>query len=157
MDHLIQDAKCFYRSWKYWHAAMLHGKALAVVVAYNMYLEVAEGKLDPAWKNEKPMGFHTFRERLSEQMLIYIPEAKQYQGDSKMKGATQMNARQRQRAASSQAAARRTVTPGDDKVTKQQFEQEKGHVDSHLCGDLDPLLHHVHSVRKLRHALKYAA
>jgi hypothetical protein len=29
---------------------MLHDKALAVVVTYDMYLEVAEGNLSPDWK-----------------------------------------------------------------------------------------------------------
>ena len=45
MDHMIKNARIFYRSWKYWHSPMLHGKALVVVVAYDMYLEVAEGNL----------------------------------------------------------------------------------------------------------------
>ena len=33
IDHLVKNANLFYQSWKYWHAPMLHGKALAVVVA----------------------------------------------------------------------------------------------------------------------------
>ena len=44
MDHMIKNARLFCRSWKYWHSPMLHRKAMAVVVAYDMYLEVAEGK-----------------------------------------------------------------------------------------------------------------
>ena len=38
MDHMIKNARLFYRSWKYWHSPMLHEKAMAVVVAYDMYL-----------------------------------------------------------------------------------------------------------------------
>ena len=60
IDHLIQNARIFYRSWKYWHSPMLHGKALAVVVAYDMYLEVAEGELDPDWFIERPLNFWQF-------------------------------------------------------------------------------------------------
>ena len=37
MDHMIKNAQLFYRSWKYWHSPMLHGKTMAVVVASDMY------------------------------------------------------------------------------------------------------------------------
>ena len=36
MDHMIKNARLFYRSWKYWHSPMLHRKAMAVVVAYGI-------------------------------------------------------------------------------------------------------------------------
>jgi hypothetical protein len=36
---------------------MLHGKSLAIVVAYDLYLEVAEGKLNLAWEIEEPLDF----------------------------------------------------------------------------------------------------
>ena len=38
MYQMIKIARLFYRSWKYWCSPMLHGKAMAVVVAYDMYL-----------------------------------------------------------------------------------------------------------------------
>ena len=57
MDHMIKNARLFYRSWKYWHSPMLHGKAMLVVVAYDMYLEVAEGKINNDWKLDEPMDF----------------------------------------------------------------------------------------------------
>jgi hypothetical protein len=50
---------------------MLHGKSLAAVVAYNLYLEVAEGKLDLALEIDEPVDFWTFREKLLIQMLEY--------------------------------------------------------------------------------------
>ena len=46
LDHLIKNTKLFYRSWKYWHAAMLHAKAMAIVTSFDMYKECAEGHLD---------------------------------------------------------------------------------------------------------------
>ena len=67
---IIQNAEIFYRSWKYWHSPVLHGKALAVVVAYDMYLECCKGKLNAEWKIEKPLDFWHFREKLTEQMLV---------------------------------------------------------------------------------------
>ena len=85
MDHLIKNCHMKYRSWKYWHSAMLHGKALAVVVAYDIYLECAAGKLDPTWRVDKPVDFHRFREKLAVQiqMLTYSPKNLSYPGDEK--------------------------------------------------------------------------
>ena len=39
------------------------------VLAYVMYLEVAEGNLRGEWKLYEPMGFWRFREKLSNRML----------------------------------------------------------------------------------------
>ena len=33
---------------------------MAIVVAYNIYLEVCEGKLNEDWANADPFRFHTF-------------------------------------------------------------------------------------------------
>ena len=60
IDHLIQNTNMFYRSWKYWHSPMIHGKSLAVVVAYEMYLECCEGKLNAKWIFESPASFWHF-------------------------------------------------------------------------------------------------
>ena len=60
MDHLIQNCNMKYRTWKCWHSGMIHGKALAVVVAYDFYLEAATGHLFPEWKVEKPVSFYRF-------------------------------------------------------------------------------------------------
>ena len=50
IDHLIQNCKMSYRSWKYWHSPMLHAKGLATVVAYDLYLECAEGLIELRWR-----------------------------------------------------------------------------------------------------------
>jgi hypothetical protein len=63
---------------------MIHGKTLALVVAYDMYLECTEGDLEPSWKVEKPMDFWSFWEKLSEQMLQYKPTHHKYPGDANM-------------------------------------------------------------------------
>ena len=62
MDYLIKNTNLAYRSWKYWHGAMLHTKGMAIVVACGMYLEVCEGKMDATWTNADPVSYHTFRE-----------------------------------------------------------------------------------------------
>ena len=37
IDHLIKNAKLFYRSWKYWHLTMLHGKGRNKVWAHHLH------------------------------------------------------------------------------------------------------------------------
>ena len=58
-------------TWKYWHSPMIH--AMAVVVAYKIYKELAEGNLNPELKVGKPLNFVTFQKTLVLQMLAYIP------------------------------------------------------------------------------------
>ena len=79
MGRMIKNARLFYRSWNYWHPPMLHGKAMAAVVAYDMYLEVSEGKNNNDWKLDEPMDFWRFREKLANSMLRYKPSAVLFQ------------------------------------------------------------------------------
>jgi hypothetical protein len=157
IDHLIQNARIFYRSWKYWHSPVLHGKALAVVVAYDMYLECCEGKLNAEWKIEKPLNFWSFRENLSEQMLAYKPTHRRYPGDQNMmsthRGTTTTSSssiRGRGRPSRSQSPAS-DVTP-IGRVTKEQLTlQSKRRATtgqpphSRLCGDLTHIQQHINS------------
>ncbi|CAJ1934504.1 unnamed protein product [Cylindrotheca closterium] len=81
IDRMISDCCLQYRSRKYWHSPMLQALALAIVTAYDLYLESASGSLDPVWQLQKPMSFHQFRDRLSSQMLSYKPKYNRYPGD----------------------------------------------------------------------------
>ena len=85
IDHLIKNCRLKYRSWKYWHSPMLHATSLAIVIAYDMYLEVAEGKIDSEWKLQHPVDFWTFRDVLSIQMLDYDPKNRRYHVDGSMR------------------------------------------------------------------------
>ena len=85
IDHLIKNCRLKYRCWKYWHSPMLHITSLAIVVAYDIYLEVCEGKLDAEWKVQYPVDFWTFRDILSIQMLEYDPKNRKYLGDDAMR------------------------------------------------------------------------
>ena len=73
MDQYMSNLNCTTRSWKYWHAAMLHYKELVVVMSYDMYSRVAGGRAGDKYKVDKPLGFAAFRERLSSQMMAYDP------------------------------------------------------------------------------------
>jgi hypothetical protein len=55
LDKCILNANIGYRSWKYWHAAMNHAKAMGLAVTYGMYKECAEGGLNPELKVNKPV------------------------------------------------------------------------------------------------------
>jgi hypothetical protein len=100
MDHMIDNCDMHYRLWKYWHSAMLHAKSMTIVTAYDTYKERAEGNLDPSWK--VPIeDFHTFHERLSEQMLQYDPHHCFYPGDDNLRDCTQQNKKARQKSVKS--------------------------------------------------------
>ena len=55
IDKYILNANIGYCSWKYWHAAMNHAKAMGLAVAYDMYKECAKGGVNPEWKVDKPV------------------------------------------------------------------------------------------------------
>ena len=139
---------------------MLHGKSLAVVVAYDLYLEVAEGKLNPAWGTEEPLDFWTFREKLSEQMLEYSPARKKYPGDAGMRTSTQQSRRQRvaahdftlrrgagrpSQAGAAVPVAASVATPSNG-VTLAHLSRASSSRDSRLCGDLTRLQRHLDSI-----------
>ena len=86
MDHMIKNVRLFYRS-------MLHGKVMAMVVAYDMYLEVAEVNLRGEWKLDEPLDLWRFREKLENGMLRYNPIAGNYPGYEKMRPSTQQSHR----------------------------------------------------------------
>ena len=48
LDQHISNTNVYFRTWKYWHAAMNHALSMAVCIAYDVYKEVAEGNLDPS-------------------------------------------------------------------------------------------------------------
>ena len=150
MDHLIQNCNMHYRSWKYWHSPMIHAKAMAAVIAYDIYLECCQGKmLAGEWKIEKPVTFHRFREKLYKQMLQYSPRNRKYAGDQNFRIATQEHVNRRvqldgavptrRRNATSDLSSGSSITSG---ITMDDFD----HASTRLCGNLTPLYDHLKSV-----------
>jgi len=128
---------------------MTHAKAMAVTVAYDMCVEVCEGKLDPALKVERPVTFFRWREKLAKQMLHYSPTHGKHAGDTKFRCSTQKKATKR----SSSPPPRRTLnlassSSNDDNstiasvATRDQVEANS----SRLCGDLSSFEKHEHSM-----------
>ena len=97
INSLIGHCHLYYRSWKYWHSAKNHGTSLAIVVAYDMYKECAEGTICSEWKIQpkKVMDFHTFRDRLSTQGLEYSPSFGRYPGDRAMRVYRKLSVKER--------------------------------------------------------------
>ena len=138
LDHHIKQANLFYRTWKYWHAPMNHALSIAIAVAYDVYLEVAEGNLDSEWKVEKPVSRWDFQRLLAQQALKYDPTNLKYKGDEKMRKFTKLTKVQRKE-------SRRT----GGKLSATQLRKQTQSAKSRGCGDLDKLCLHLNSVERL--------
>ena len=141
IDHLIQECCMFLKSRKYWHSAMVHIFAMAVITAYDMYLEVCEGKLNKNWHIKRPASFKEFRAQLATQMLYYSAKNGFYKGDKRMRCNTQLPKRRRTK--------KRDM---NDSVTQEQFEEAKQ--GPRLCGDLTEYHRHVQSYSAHKHGHK---
>ena len=69
---------------------VLHALLIAVIAAYDMYVECCEGGLDPEWfvKEKDRMSFRDFRLELSHQMLTYNPKDQLYLGNANFRSVT---------------------------------------------------------------------
>lgn len=132
-----------YRSWKFWHSAMNHGLALAVVTAYDMYMECASGSLCNAWKVDQPMTFHEFRDRLSTQMLTYKPRFQWYPGDEAFHSTTVLSKKCRNKSyVAPNKRCRQTpnsVRPGGQ-FSLMPNDWETVRKTKRLCGEIHPNL-----------------
>jgi hypothetical protein len=97
IDHLLKNIKIHYTSWKYWHSpAVNHAKTLAVIIAHDMYLEVAEGKLDPVLKIENPVDSSGFFDFLGKQQCGYSMRDRMYPDNQGFCHCTQEHKQRRQ-------------------------------------------------------------
>ena len=126
---------------------MLHGKALAIVVAYDIYKECCDGLLDQEWKCQ-PVDFHRFRERLAKQMLTYNPRNLNYKGDERFRVSTQLNKNKRRKAPLSTNSSTATVASTFSTSTGVNREILEGAA-GRVCGFLSDLLQHEASVVRL--------
>ena len=74
---------------------MLHTTSLAIVVAYDIYLEITEGKLNEDWRGSFPVDFWTFRDVLSIQMPEYNPLKRKHIGDDAIHACTKQKRKDR--------------------------------------------------------------
>jgi len=142
---------------------MLHITSLAIVVAYDIYLEVCEGKLDEEWKVNHPADFWTFRDILSIQMLEYDPKRRKYLGDDTMRVCTKQSKKNRTneednlvtlRSGKKRTRGRPSAADLDSGKVAREFVRDKSGrgQNSRLCGDLSRLDRHLKSVEtSLKH------
>jgi hypothetical protein len=131
---------------------MIHAKTIAIVVAYDMYLECAEGLLDVEWKVDKPVSFHVFRETLSRQKLGYKPEDMKYLGDDKFRVNTVQKKSKRARSPVPNAAApavanANTITRTDAGITAEAMKLKGSEL--RLCGFLGSVTEHYDSCQTM--------
>ncbi len=50
IDQMLLGWDLTYRSWRWWHVPTRHAKAIAMSMAYSLYLQCPEGTVDPEWK-----------------------------------------------------------------------------------------------------------
>jgi hypothetical protein len=90
IDQMLLGWDLSYRSWRWCYAPTRHAKAIAMSMAYSLYLQCAEGTVDPKWKVTPVLG-PRFWQRMSLQMVQYKCSNLDYPGDEKMHKNTQMN------------------------------------------------------------------
>ena len=144
IDHLLKNMKLKYTTWKYWHAPVNHCKALAIATAYDLYLEVCEGKSDPALKLSHPVDSFIFRDILSRQMCNYLPEEQKYPGDENMRLVTVMN---RKRKAELKKNTKDSINiplgDGSDFISFGQYKSIMGRNPVRFCMDLTQFENHL--------------
>ncbi len=89
IDQMLLGWDLTYRSWRWWHAPIRHAKAIAMSMAYSLYLHCAEGTVDPESK-VTPVSGPRFWQEMSLQMVQYKSSNLHYPGDEKMCKNTQM-------------------------------------------------------------------
>eukprot|EP00536_Pseudo-nitzschia_multiseries_P014798 jgi/Psemu1/40172/gm1.40172_g len=92
IDSSISRVNISYKSWKYYHSAVNHTKALSIATAYDVYKELTDGT-------------YVFWQKLAEQMLHYDPKNQLYSADVLLCENTQMFKHQRSRAARSRCCS----------------------------------------------------
>jgi hypothetical protein len=86
-DHYIRNCHLHLRSYKYWHAAMVQGYALAEAQGYDIYKELCEGTLE-GFSKCTPRSFKDWRSRLATSLCNYHPSNGILNGDRKLREAT---------------------------------------------------------------------
>jgi hypothetical protein len=131
---------------------MLHAKAMAIVVSYDIYLELAEGKVHPDWKLDKPVDFYTFRETLARQMLAYNPRAVKYLGDEKFRAFTTCNKSKRAPSPPLPPATDGIITTTTAGIS--QAVLTKGSTKKRLCGFMGTLKDHFEACGSMERGKK---
>ena len=126
---------------------MLHAKSMAVVVAYDIYLECCDGLMRAGeWRQRNPVSFHLFREKLAKQMLLYNPKDRKYPGDERFRASTSQH---KQRRPPLHTDLSNSASSGDSTMSSVTQASIKEASRKRLCGDLCPLIEHLSSIQQI--------
>ncbi len=148
IDQMLLGWDLTYRSWRWWHAPTRHAKAIAMSMAYSLYLQCANGTVDPEWK-VTPVSGPRFWQRMSLRMVQYKCSNLHYPGDEKMRKNTQMNMKKREK------SDIRLIKCDDHikRVSYSQYLDEKkprGAKKMRLCtGNMTLLKQHLNSMKRV--------
>jgi len=133
-----------YKSWRWWHAPTRHAKAIAMSMAYSLYLHCAEGSVDPDWK-VVAVSVSRFQQKMSLQMVQYRPSDMKYPGDSKMRKATQTNKRKH-------GGLEESLVECDDHIKRVSYSHHFSKVSRFCADNLTLLKEHLSSMKKVHGA-----
>ena len=114
-----------------------------------MYLECAEGKLNPAWRVDKPVSFHRFREKLAIQMLEYDPRKRKYLGDERFRVSTSQHKERRAITRPPLSSSRSTTSASSSSSGAISREDLRAASATRLCGNLTPFCEHIRELKRI--------
>jgi hypothetical protein len=157
VNHMVSIASINHICWEYWHSPYLHALSIAVVAAYDMYVECCEGSLDQSWRIEPKdrMSFRLFRLLLSEQMLQYSPTNLKFPGNKCFQAWTRRTKRQRDKSTNSHSSTSTSVSTmgvNIDNYKKAKYGDRR--TAPRLCGDLQYIKKHFESLKKMGNKMK---
>ena len=129
---------------------------MAIVTAYDVYLECCEGEMDATWKNRDPVDFYTFRDVLSKQMCEYDPKKKNYPGDDKMRYVTGINNKRKIGANETNNNNKKAKKNSNGSLTLQAYKAIKMKRPQRICQDLGSYEEHVSSIVTTKNPTKCA-
>lgn len=130
---------------------------MAIVVACNVHLECASGKINIEWKI-KPVDFHRFSEKPLHQMLTHSPKECKCAGDERFQESTQSPRRQQARhrspprGGSSVSSSSSSASRGVTTETLMWDPDQSGNT----CGYLSKLRKHAAAIKPIPNKNKRA-
>ncbi len=151
IDQMLLGWDVRYKSWRWWHAPRRHAKAIAMSMAYSLYLQCAEGSVDSDWKVCCNFRTKVLTEDFSSDGTVQVIKLAVSRGCKDAK-ATQINRKK-------QGIEEEALVECEDHIKRVSYSQyldekqpHKGK-ESRLCVDnLTLLKKHINSMKKVHSA-----
>jgi len=113
---------------------------LGVVTAYDMYLEVCEGKLDGFQKVKHPMSLREFQSKLGVSLTTYHPRNRVLKGDEKLRQYTQVPKEHRPPETPRKRTLEQTISR---EAYLAELATQAGRKKDRFCPDANCLIYHM--------------